>query len=212
MPVSVLLADDHVILREAIGHLLDPGIYHVVARAENGLEAVKLAAEHQPDLALLDVLMPEMDGLEATREIRRVSPKTRIVLLTVQDDDRTVLEAVKAGISGYVLKSEAPRDLMRTLEDAMAGGVNISSRVMRPVVETFVLGRNHARESDPLTAREKEVLRLIADGKTTKEVASQLNISVKTAESHRARMMEKLDIHETATLVRYAIRTGLVQA
>ena len=182
----------------------------MVARAENGREAVRLAAELQPDLALLDVLMPEMDGVQATREIKRLSPGTRVVLLTVQEDDRTVLEAVKSGASGYVLKSDAPKDLLRTMEDVMAGGVGISSRLMRPVVETFVLGRGIA--TDPLTPREKEVLCHIADGKTTKEVAVKLGISVKTAESHRARMMEKLDIHETATLVRYAIRTGLVVA
>ena len=184
----------------------------MVARADNGREAVRLAAEHKPDLALLDVLMPEMDGLQATKEIKRVSPDTRVVLLTVQDDDRTVLEAVRSGVSGYVLKSEAPRDLMRTLEDAMAGGVNISSRVMRPVVENLILGRGAPAVRDPLTTREKEVLRLIAEGRSTKEVACDLGISVKTAESHRARMMEKLNIHETATLVRYAIRSGLVEA
>ena len=210
MPVSVLIADDHLMLREAISNLLDPSVYDVIARAENGKEAVRLAAALHPDLALLDVLMPEMDGIQATREIKRLSPSTKVVLLTVQEDDRTVLEAVKSGVSGYVLKSEAPKDLLRTMEDALAGGVGISSRLMRPVVDTFVLGRG--ADSDPLTTREKEVLRHIADGETTKEVAVQLGISVKTAESHRARMMEKLDIHETATLVRYAIRTGLVQA
>lgn len=212
MPVTVLIADDHVILREAIGHLLDPDVYQVIARADNGRDAVRLAQELKPDLALLDVVMPEMDGLQATREIKRVSPATRVVLLTVKEDDRTVLEAVRSGVSGYVLKSEAPRDLLRTLEDALNGGVGISSRVMRPVVDTLVLGRNQHPVEDPLTARETEVLCLIADGKTTKEVANLLGISVKTAESHRARMMEKLDIHETATLVRYAIRRGLVVA
>jgi DNA-binding NarL/FixJ family response regulator len=210
MAASVVIADDHVILREGVVSLLDPERFEVVGTAADGREALEVASRRRPNIVLLDVTMPGMDGLAAAREIRKISPESRIILLTQRDDPETVVEAMKLGVAGYVLKCEAAADLVRTMEDAMRGGVNVSSRVLRPVMDTYL--KEGRPGGDPLSPREREVLVLIAGGKSTKEAATELGISVKTAESHRSRIMEKLDIHETASLVRYAIRHRYIEA
>ena len=209
MPIQVLLADDHHIVREGLKSLLEKEGFRVVGEAADGREAVRLAGTSHPDVAVLDLSMPSMNGLDAAREIIRSEPKTKAILLTVHTEDAYVLEALRAGVTGYVLKSQAPADLVQAIRETTRGSIYLSPGVSRIVVDAY-RGKTDL-PSDPLTPREREVLQLVAEGKSTKEVAGILGVSVKTAESHRSRIMEKLDIHETATLVRYAIRRGLIQ-
>jgi len=205
----LLLADDHQLVRESIAALLEREGYEVVAQAGDGREAVRLARELSPDLALLDVGMPMLNGLEAARQIERVSPWTKTVLLTMHTEEQYVAAALDAGIKGYVLKTQVARDLLHALEEVAQGSVYLSPRVSHVLVDAS-LGRRRIGD-DPLTGREREVLQLIAEGRTTRQVAGLLGVSAKTAESHRSRLMKKLDVHEVAGLVRYAIRRGLVQ-
>lgn len=209
-PVRILLADDHAIVRDGLRSLLSSDGLQVVAQATDGREAVRLAREHQPDLAILDVSMPMLNGIDAAREIGSASPKTQAILLTVHSEDQYVMEAVRAGIRGYVLKTQVTEDLMRAIREVAGGALYLSPSVSETVLRAL-RAKSHA-SADPLTPREREVLRLIADGKTTKQVAQLLGVSAKTADAHRTRLMAKLDIHETATLVRYAIRRGLIEA
>ncbi len=209
-PVRILLADDHAIVRDGLRSLLSSDGLQVVAQATDGREAVRLAREHQPDLAILDVSMPMLNGIDAAREIGSASPKTQAILLTVHREDQYVMEAVRAGIRGYVLKTQVTEDLMRAIREVAGGALYLSPSVSETVLRAL-RAKSHA-SADPLTPREREVLRLIADGKTTKQVAQLLGVSAKTADAHRTRLMAKLDIHETATLVRYAIRRGLIEA
>lgn len=209
--MRVLLADDHVIVRQGLKSLLseDPVQAQVVAEASDGYEAVRLAAEHQPEVAILDYSMPLMNGLDATREVLRVSPKTKVVLLTMFTEDQYVLESLRAGVRAYVLKSQAADDLKHALREVQRGGIYVSPRVSQAVVQAYL--QKTDVPTDLLTPRERQVLQLVAEGKSTKEVAGILGLSVKTAEAHRMRVMKKLDIHETASLTRYAIKRGLVQ-
>jgi DNA-binding NarL/FixJ family response regulator len=209
MRLQVLLADDHVMVRQGLRALLEREGYAVVAESSDGREAVRLAQEHGPDVAILDFGMPVLNGLDAAREIRRIAPKSKTILLTMHAEDRYVLEAFRAGVKGYVLKSHAAADLVRAIQDVWRGSVYLSSGLSQAVVDAYLAKTELPPE--PLTPREREVLQSIAEGKTTKEVAGLLGISVKTAESHRMKIMEKLDIHQTAGLVRYAIRRGLIQ-
>jgi len=209
-PVRILLADDHAIVRDGLRSLLSSDGLQVVAQATDGREAVRLAREHQPDLAILDVSMPILNGIDAAREIGSASPKTQAILLTVHSEDQYVMEAVRAGIRGYVLKTQVTEDLMRAIREVAGGALYLSPSVSETVLRAL-RAKSHA-SADPLTPREREVLRLIADGKTTKQVAQLLGVSAKTADAHRTRLMSKLDIHETASLVRYAIRRGLIEA
>lgn len=208
-PLRILLADDHMIVRRGLRALLEREGFEVAAEASDGREAIQEAQAHRPDVAVLDLAMPRLNGLGAAREILRALPGTRVILLTVHTEDAYVIEALRAGAAGYVLKSQAPADLVRAIHEAFQGRIYLSPGISRTLVEAYLAGTD--LPPDPLTAREHEVLQLVAEGKTTKEVAQLLGVSVKTAESHRTRIMEKLDIHETANLVRYAIRRGLVQ-
>jgi DNA-binding NarL/FixJ family response regulator len=159
-------------------------------------------------VAVLDIGMPLLNGLDAAREVGKVSPGTKTILLTMHTEDNYVLEALRAGIKGYVVKSQAAADLIQAISEVSRGRVYLSPSISQVVVQAYLT--QSELPPDPLTAREREVLQLIAEGKTTKEIASLLGISVKTAESHRTRLMEKLGIHETASLVRYAMRRGLI--
>lgn len=210
MPVQVLLADDHQVVRESLRALLEREGYKIVGEASNGQEAVKLAETARPDIAVLDISMAALNGLDAAMEIQKVSPRTKTIFLTVHDEDPYLLNALRAGARGYVIKTHAAQELLRAIREASRGGVYLSPEVSRAVVQAY---QNKTElTSEPLSPRERQVLQLIAEGKTTKEVAANLNISVKTAETHRTRIMEKLDIHEVASLVRYAIRRGMIQA
>jgi two-component system, NarL family, response regulator NreC len=207
MPTRILLADDHVIFRQGLRSLLEQAGMAVIGEASDGHEALRIAQAQRPDVAVLDIAMPHLNGLETARRLRETMPQTRSVVLTMHTEDPYVLEAMQAGVVGYVLKTQAAADIVQAIRDVHQGGMYLSSRVSRTVVKAY-LTRSEL-PSDPLTTREREILQLIAEGQTTKEIAWRLGLSGKTVESHRINLMRKLNIHETATLVRYAIRRGL---
>lgn len=209
MPILVLLADDHQMTRDGLGAFLVQQGFKVNANASNGQEAVRLAGELHPDVAVLDLAMPIVNGLEAAREIQKISPKTKTIFLTMHNENHYILEALRSGAKGFVTKTHAAEDLVQAIRDAVRGKMYLSPEVSRAVVEAYQ--SKEALPMDPLTPRERQVLQLVAEGKTTKEAAATLQISVKTAETHRTRIMEKLNVHETAGLVRYAIRRGIIQ-
>lgn len=209
MSLRILLAEDHVIVLQGLRAILEKEGFEVVGEASDGREAVRLAEKLRPDLAVIDVAMPLLNGVDAAREIMRASPGTRTVMLSVHSEEHYVIEALRAGATGYLVKTKAAQDLVQAIREVSRGAVYLSPGISRDAVMAYLNGDGAL--GDPLTQREREVLQLIAEGKTTKEVANVLGISVKTAESHRSRIMEKLDIHETATLVRYAIRQGIIQ-
>ncbi len=214
MSIRVILADDQAMVRQGIRLLLEreEGI-RVLAEAADGREAVRLARELQPDVAVLDLAMPLLNGLDAAREIRHHVPLTKTILLTVHAEDRRVMEALRVGINGYVLKTQPPGELAHAIQEVARGAIYLSPGVSRAVVDAY-LAAEHAPAGrlpgERLTPRERQVLQLVAEGKTTKEIAAILGVSVKTSESHRTRVMHKLGIHTAAGLVRYAIREGLV--
>jgi len=209
MRLRIILAEDHTIVLEGLRALLEKEGFEIVGEAQDGRAAVDLARKLKPDIAILDISMPALNGIDAAREILRASPDTRTILLTVHEENQYVVEALRAGVSGYLLKTKAASDLVQAIKEVSHGALYIGPGLSREVVKSFLENKNV--KADPLSPREREVLQLIAEGKTTKEVGVILGISVKTAESHRTRIMEKLDIHETATLVRYAIRQGVIQ-
>jgi two-component system, NarL family, response regulator NreC len=210
MSIRVLLADDHPIVLRGLRVLLEREGFAVAGEAADGREAIRLAAEVRPDVAVLDLGMPFLNGIDAAREIMRTVPGTKTVLLTMHDEGPYILEAMRASIHGYVLKTQAMAGLVQAIRDVHRGTTYLSDGVSRVMVETYRGGGEVPKDS--LSLREREVLQLVAEGKSTKQVAEVLGISVKTAESHRSRIMGKLDIHETASLVRYAIRRGLVHS
>ena len=208
MAIHILLADDHQMVRQGLRALLEREGFDVVGEADDGHEAVRVAEQLHPDVAVLDLCMPSLNGLDAADQIRRVSPRTKTILVTMYVDERFVLRAMHSGVLGYVLKTKSAGDLVRAVHEVSRGSVYFSPDVSKIVVNAYLT--NHRAEPEPLTAREREVLQLIAEGNTTKEIAARLGISIHTAESYRTKTMEKLDIHGTAGLVRYAIRRGLV--
>lgn len=209
MTIRVVLADDHVLVRQSLKSLLEREGFHVVGEASDGQEAIRRVESLHPDIAVMDISMPMLNGVDAARELSRSSPKTNSILLTQHNEDQYVSEALEAGVKGYVLKSQAACDLVQAIKQISRGEAYLSPGVFGAVMEAF--RSKSERPRDPLTARERQVLQLIAEGKSTKDIASLLGISTKTAESHRTRLMQKLDIHETASLVRYAVRRGIVQ-
>jgi len=209
MPTRILVADDHLIVRQALKALLEGEGFSVVAEVGDGVEAVRVARERCPDVAVLDLSMPLLNGLDAAREIQQACPRARAILLTIHTEDHYVLDALRAGVKGYVVKTQAAADLVRAISEVQKGAVYLSSGVSQTVVQAYLTKAE--LPPDLLTPRERQVLQLVAEGKTTKQVAKLLGITQKTAESHRTRIMEKLDVHETASLVRYAVRRGLIQ-
>jgi len=208
MPLRVILADDHQIVRQGIRTLVERQGVQVVAETGDGLMLIEQVRQHLPDLAIVDVSMPGLNGIDATRQMLAAVPTMGVVLLTMHDEELHVSAALRAGVRGYVLKTQAADELMDAIRTVSTGGTYLSPKVSRMVVSAYVSGADTA--ADPLTARERIVLQLVAEGRTTKDIAGTLNLTVKTAESHRARLMEKLDIHDTAGLVRYAIRRGVI--
>jgi DNA-binding NarL/FixJ family response regulator len=208
MAIRIVLADDHVLVRQSLKSLLEREGFQVVAEASDGREALRHVQSLQPDIAVMDISMPALNGVEAAREVSLACPKTKIVLLTQHDEQQYLSEALEAGVKAYVLKSQVASDLISALRQVSRGEVYLSPGVSGAVMEAY--RSKSERRRDPLTTRERQVLQLIAEGKSTKDVASVLGVSVKTAESHRTRLMQKLDIHETASLVLYAVRRGIV--
>lgn len=210
MSVRILLADDHTIVREGFRTLLERARFEVIGEAADGWAAVHLAQSHQPDVVLMDQSMPLLNGTEAAREILAVRPQTAIVLLTVHTEEHYVVAALRAGIRGYIVKTQAASELLKAIANVSEGGTFISPRVAGELVRVY-LGGPAATAADHLTLREREVLQLVAEGKTTKDIAELLSLTVKTAEHYRGRVMNKLGIHNTAGLVRYAVVHGVVQ-
>jgi DNA-binding NarL/FixJ family response regulator len=210
MGVSVLLADDHPVFRQGLRALLEREKFEILGEASDGLEAIVMAERLQPAVVVIDLAMPALNGIDAAREIVRRAPRSKVILLTMYTEEHHVLEALRAGVKGCVSKSQAAEHLLQSIKDVCSGGVYLSPHVSGAVVQAYLAKTELPYE--PLTPRERQVLQLIAEGKTTKETAAVLDVSVKTAETHRTNLMEKLDIHSTAGLVRYAIRRGMLQA
>ncbi|HEY2924352.1 MAG TPA: response regulator transcription factor [Candidatus Eisenbacteria bacterium] len=208
MSLRILLADDHILVRDGIKVTLEVNGFNIVGEASDGREAVRMVRELKPDVAVFDVSMPGLNGVDAARIAIKESPGIKIVLLTVHIENEYVDEALRAGVSGYVLKKQATADLIKAIQEVSLGNIYLSPGISRAVMEAFRSGKELAART--LSAREREVLQLIAEGKTTKEIGGVLGISVKTAETHRSRVMDKLEIRDTAGLVRYAIRMGLI--
>lgn len=209
MPPTIVLADDHSVVRQGIRFLLEREGFEVLGEAANGQEAVHLAEKYQPDVMVLDLSMPILNGITAVGHIRKVSPRTKIILLTMHTDEHHMLQALRAGVKGCVIKTQAVEHLILAIREVCAGGVYLSPTVSGAVVQAYLTKSD--TPYDPLTDRERQVLQLVAEGNTTKEIALILGVAAKTAETHRGKVMEKLDIHSTAGLVRYAIRRGLAQ-
>lgn len=205
----VLLADDHVVVREGLKAVLQQEGFEVVGEASDGRSAVKMCESLQPMVAVLDVGMPLLNGIDAATDIRRLCPGTKVILLTMYNQECYVLAGLRAGISGYVLKSGAASNLVQAIESVVHGDVYMSPGVSRTIVQAYL--SNAQTPPDPLSLREREVLQLIAEGMNMKEIGGVLGISERTAETHRARIMAKLNIHELAGLVRYAIEHHLVE-
>jgi len=211
-PVRVLLADDHALVRAGVRALLQnlDGVT-VVAETGNGAEVLEFARAQRPDVVLLDISMPGLGGLEVSAQLRDALPDVRVVMLSMHANEEYVLQALRAGAAGYMLKDSATAELELALKAVMQGETYLSPPISKQVVEGYVqrVGAEQTA-SDNLTPRQRQVLQLIAEGHSTKEIAHRLNLSVKTVETHRAQLMERLQIREIAGLVKYAIRHGLV--
>jgi DNA-binding NarL/FixJ family response regulator len=214
MKTTIILADDHELVRKSIAALLrDESDFEVVAECSNGREMLDLVARVRPAVAIIDVAMPELNGIETTRRVRELSPSTRVIVLSNYADATYVRETLKAGAVGYIVKSGAAQDLIQAVRTGTRLHVYLSDAVSAIATSTRQASGNASFDGGtrPLSTREREVLQLIAEGRTSKEVASLLGISATTVKSHRNHIMEKLDIHDKAGLTRYAIRIGLIR-
>ncbi|HWA11148.1 MAG TPA: response regulator transcription factor [Opitutaceae bacterium] len=215
--ITILLVDDHMVLRQGMRALLmtEPDL-DVVGEAENGRQAVEMAAKLQPEVVVMDIAMPQLNGLEATRRIVKESPRSRVLILSSYSDDKFVQELTEAGAIGYLLKQTAAPDFIKAVREAQKGkpcfSPTISKRLFDHYRQAFLTGTNprNAKPTATLTSREREVLQLVAEGKGNREVAAALDISVKTVEKHRQHTMDKLNIHDVAGLTRYAIAEGMI--
>ncbi len=211
---SVILADDHPVVRAGVRRLLEgiPSVT-VVAEAEDGREAIRMTEELQPDIVFMDISMPELRGVEAAQRIVKAFPDVRVVMLSVHKDEAYVQQALLAGAAGYLLKDAAPDEYKQAIQANMGGGSYLSPDVARQVIEGFVDNAVGAQSPlEQLTSRQKEILQLIAEGNSNKEIAEILHLSIKTVETHRSQLMKQLGIHDIAGLTRFAIRTGLVSS
>ncbi len=215
--IRIVLADDHTLVRGGIRALLEsmPEV-EVVAESGDGREALELIVKHEPEVALLDIGMPSMNGLEVARQTVKEAPRTKVVILSMHADGAYVKQALQAGVAGYLLKGAAVSELPLALQSVMRGETYLTPKVSQSVVQGFLRegpeGVEEASTSEGLTRRQREILQLIAEGKSTKEIASVLDVSVKTVETHRMRLMDRLGIHDVPGLVRYAIRAGIVSS
>lgn len=215
-PVRVLLADDHDIIREGLRRLLeDQPHFQVCGEAANGRDAVNLCRELTPEVAVLDISMPELNGLEATRQIRKVSPATEILVFTMHQSEQLVRDMLTAGARGYLLKSDAARNIVEAINSLAAHrpyfNMRVSETILAGYLQAIAAQTMPKRNGDPLTARESEILQLLAEGRSNKEVARRLSIGVKTVEAHRAAIMRKIGANSIVDVVRYAVRNQIVQ-
>jgi DNA-binding NarL/FixJ family response regulator len=212
--VRVVLADDHTIVRKGLRILLEEaGLFDVIAEAEDGYEILDLVAEHQPDVVVMDISMPRLNGLEATRRIKAAFPSIKIVVLTMHLDEEYILQSLHAGAHGYVVKQSAPKDLVLAIEEALKDQVYVSAKLGSQDVEELVRRAQEAMEDGrlaSLTRREREILQLIAEGNDVGKIAVMLFISEKTVRAHRSHLMDKLGLHNPASLTRYALQKGIV--
>ena len=212
-PTRILLADDHVLVRAGIRALLEklPGVI-VVGEVGDGREVLTLLPQLQPDVVLTDVAMQGLGGLALAAQVAREHPAVKVLILSMHANEEYVMQALQSGVAGYLLKDAVVTELERALETAARGEVYLSPVISRRVLDAYLARTTGSLPPhDPLTPRQRETLRLIAEGKNTKQIADELGLSVKTVETHRAQLMERLDIHEVAGLVKYAIRTGVVE-
>jgi DNA-binding NarL/FixJ family response regulator len=215
-PITVLLADDHTVVREGLRALLEAeSDIQVIGEAQTGRQAVKLARELLPDVVVMDIAMPLLNGLEATRQILKALPATRIVVLSAHGDDAYVEEVIELGASGYLIKQTSALVLSKAIREIHKGKTFFSPSIAKRLADRDQnpprgAGGRRKRKSDGLTSREVEILQLIAEGKANKQTAAELGISIKTVEKHRQRLMSKLDIHDTAGLTRYAMAVGII--
>jgi len=212
--IRIILADDHTILREGLKVLLEKqGNIKVVAEASNGQEAVSKTVEFQPDVVILDISMPLMEGLEATRQIRREAPNVRILVLTMHDDSEFFLQLLRAGASGYVTKKSVASDLINAVEAVYRGESFFCTSMSKTLLSDYLrlVKNTEETEQEELTPREREIVKLIAEGYTNQEIAELLHRSVKTIESHRANILSKLGVHDSIELVKYAVRKKLIE-
>lgn len=211
-PLRAVLADDHALVRAGIRSLLEriPGVT-VVGEAETGLDALALIGAHQPDLALIDIAMRGLNGLEVAARVARDWPEVRVIILSMHANEEYVAQALRAGAVGYLLKDSAAVELDLALDAASRGETYLSPAISRTVISGYLARYSTGGgAASPLTPRQREILTLVANGKSTKEIAHTLDLSVKTVESHRAQLMERLDIHNVAGLVKYALHVGLI--
>lgn len=213
--IRVYLAEDHTIVRKAIRSLLDTQKeIEVVGEGNTGMEAVAQCVELKPDVILMDITMPEMNGVEATRQILKHNPDTSVVVLSVHKEQQYIFPVLKAGARGYVLKDDMVEDLISAIKAVVKGNSYFSPTIQNHLLRDYVRTGDESQQTlkpDPLTPREKQVLQLIAEEHTNKRIAAKLNISLKTVQAHRTNIMEKLDIHSAAGLTKYAIATGLIE-
>jgi DNA-binding NarL/FixJ family response regulator len=216
MPFRILVADDHEVVRRGLCALLQAQPdWEICGEAGDGREALEKAQKLRPDVVILDIGMPSLNGLEATRQILKINPQTRILILTLHDSDQVVREVLNAGARGFLLKSDAARDLVAAVEALRRDKTYFTSKVAAMVLEGFLKQGTPAAVAAPpprgrLTPREREIVQLLAEGKSTKEVAVALGLSVKTAETHRSNIMRKLELHSVSDLVLYAVRNNIV--
>ena len=210
MPIRIVLVDDHAMIRQGLKVILESEGFQVAGEASDGREAIALCRRVRPDVAVLDISMPLLNGLDAAQEIMKERPQVRIVLLTAHTQERYVLESLRRGITGYLLKENAADELVHAVRAVSGGAIYLTSKVSRSVLQAF--SEKAEDPGDPLNTRERQVLQLIAEGKGMKEIGSLLGVSSRTADSDRANIMNKLGLHDIASLVRYAIRTGLVSS
>jgi two-component system, NarL family, response regulator NreC len=212
--IRILLADDHTVMRSGLRLLLErQADFTVVAEAEDGRQAVALATELKPDVVVIDVAMPNLNGIEATRQITAALPRTAVVVLSMHSDETYVLRALRNGAKGYLLKDSAEADLIQAMRTVAGGKSFFSPTVTRMLLDDYVRQLQERGLEDSfelLTAREREILQLIAEGKANKDIAGMLNLSLHTVETHRTRILQKLDLHSTPELVLYAVRKGIV--
>jgi DNA-binding NarL/FixJ family response regulator len=215
MPVRILIADDHEVVRRGLRAMLETvADWSVCGEATTGEDAVQQAKELAPDIIVMDITMPESNGLDATRKIREILPQAEVLVLTMHDSEQILREVFDAGARGYLLKSDAGQDLVRAIEALLDHRVFISSRATELVLDRY-LKKSPPQDADEpatrLTSREREIIQLLAEGRSNKEVANALNISVKTAETHRTNIMNKLGLHSVSELVRFAVRNKLIE-